>query len=254
MSDSRSGANAVVLNHKLHVLGRKEDLDSVRLPGKVVIVLDVLFATSTIVTALAHGAARVVPTMDGAAARAESERHPAGSFVLAGELHAVTIEGFAPPAPLALLAHGVRGKTVIYSTTNGTIALNEAAGAEHVYAAALVNGAATVEHVLARHPDRTILIVCAGSMGNFNLEDFYGAGYLVDLFAKSLGAGADLSDAARVARTLYASGKPFETLADCRVGRMMIERGLIEEVKYAAQLSALDTVVGLDGGHLLPAR
>ena len=222
-----------------------------RLPGKVVIVLDILFATSTIVTAMANGVKRVIPALDGDAARAEATRHAPGSFVLAGELNAITLEGMAPPAPLALLEHGVRDKTLIYSTTNGTIALQEAAGAEHVYAGALLNGAALVDRVLTRHPDRTVVIVCAGSLGNFNLEDFYGAGYFVDLFAKSLGSDPDLSDAARVARALFRSGKPYETLRDCRVGRMMHARGNAREVEYAAQLSSLDAVPVLRSGALV---
>jgi 2-phosphosulfolactate phosphatase len=54
---------------KLHVLLKKEELDRESLPGKVVVVLDVLFATSSIATALAHGATEVVPTPDEAAAR-----------------------------------------------------------------------------------------------------------------------------------------------------------------------------------------
>jgi 2-phosphosulfolactate phosphatase len=245
-------AATVQLAHKVHVLGRKEELDTVRLPGKVAIVLDVLFATSTIVTAVAHGAAAVIPTLDEAAARAESARHPDGAYVLAGELFAETLPGFAPPTPLALLEHGVARKHVIYSTTNGTVALSGAADAGHVYAAALLNGRAVIDHVLAQHAGQTILIVCSGSMGNLNLEDYYGAGYLVDLLAARLGEGADFSDAARVARAFYRSGEPFRTLLDCRVGRMMVARGLEHEIRYAAQLSTLDVVPRLNGGRLLP--
>ena len=48
------------LNHKIHVLTKKEELDTVRLPGKVVVVLDILFATTTMVTALAQGRLRLV--------------------------------------------------------------------------------------------------------------------------------------------------------------------------------------------------
>ena len=242
-----------VVSHRIHVLGKKEDLDTVRVPGKVAIVLDVLFATSTVVTAMAHGAPSVTPALDEAAARAASARLAPGSFVLAGELYAETLPGFAPPTPLALVDHGIAGKHVVYSTTNGTVALREAAGAADVYAAALLNGRAVVDHVLERHPDRTILSVCSGSMGNFNLEDCYGAGYLVELLAERLGEGADFSDAARVARALYRSGDPVPTLENCRVGRMMLARGLAHEIAYAAQRSKHDVVPRLDHGRLVPA-
>lgn len=238
------------LNHKIHVLGRKEELDTVRLPGKVVIVLDILFATTTITAAMGHGAARVIPTMNGDAARAESTHHAAGSYVLAGELHANTLDGFAAPSPLALLDHGVRDKTVILSTTNGTIALNEAAVAQDVYAGSMLNAGALVDHVLSKHADRTIVIVCSGSMGNFNLEDYFGAGCFVDLFARALGERADLSDAARVSRVLFRGGDPYETLIDCRVGRMMSERGLEHEVRYATRISSLDVIPRLEGRAL----
>src|SRR5918999_1867113 len=112
-------AAQIQLNHKVHVLTKKEELDSVRVPGKVVIVLDILFATTTMVTALAHGAREIVPVLDEAAARAYGEGLAEGSYVLAGELYAETLDGFAHPAPLSLVAHGVKDKTVVYSTTNG---------------------------------------------------------------------------------------------------------------------------------------
>jgi 2-phosphosulfolactate phosphatase len=246
-------ANASTVSHKIHVLGKKEDLDTVRAVGKVAIVLDVLFATSTIVNALAHGAAGVIPSLDEAAARAESTRHQPGSYVLAGELYAETLPGFLPPTPLALVERGVAGKNIIYATTNGTVALYSAAGAEEVYAAALLNGRAVIERVLARHADRTILIVCSGSLGNFNLEDFYGAGYLVELLAERIGGDADFSDAARVARMLFRSGEPVAMLRDCRVGRMMIERRLEHELAYAGQLSTLDIVPRLVEGRMVAA-
>jgi 2-phosphosulfolactate phosphatase len=88
-------------------------------------------------------------------------------------------------------------------------------------------------------------------VGHFNLEDFYGAGYLVQLLAERLGEQADFSDAARVARKLYRSGDPLPTLTDCRVGQMMMERGLAHEIAYAAQLSVLDVVPRLEGGRLV---
>jgi 2-phosphosulfolactate phosphatase len=245
----KAGAR-IDLQHKLHVLTRKEELDGVRIPGKVVVVLDILFATTTMVTALAHGATEIVPVLDEASARAHADTLAKDSFVLAGELYAETLPGFAHPAPISLLEHGVRGKAVVYSTTNGTVALAQCAGAARVYCGALLNARALVARIAERHPHETILLVCSGSGGNFNFEDFYGAGYFIECFAEALGAAADLSDAAKAARMLYRQARAPEALLDCRVGRIMVGKGLAREVEFACRLDALPVVPVLDAGRL----
>ena len=238
-------AARIDLNHKVHVLTKKEELDSVRVPGKVVVVLDILFATTTMVTALAHGAKEIVPVVDASAARACAADFP--GCVLAGELYAETLPGFAHPAPLALVAHGVQDKSVVYSTTNGTVAMTQAAGAARVYCGALLNARALVAHILARHERETILIVCSGSGNNFNFEDFYGAGYFVECLREHV---RDFSDAAKAALALYRHAKGPEALLDCRVGRMMAARGLAHEVEFASRLDALPVVAALDDGRV----
>src|SRR5690348_1569922 len=115
----------VRLNHKVHVLFRRQDLDMVRLDGKVVVVLDILFATSTMIAALADGAVEVVPALNEEHARERAKTLSPGSYVLSGELFADTIAGFAPPTPMALMKHDLRSRTVVYATTNGTVALSE---------------------------------------------------------------------------------------------------------------------------------
>jgi 2-phosphosulfolactate phosphatase len=238
---------------KIHVLLKKEELDAQRLEGKVVVVLDILFATSSIVTALAHGASEVIPTLDGRAAQEAAKEFPEGSYVLSGELNADTLPGFVHPTPKALLAEGIAGRRLIYCTTNGTVALAKSKGAAHVYAAALLNGRAVVERIVAQHPDSTILIVCSGSADNFNLEDFYGAGYLVSLFHSRLldnPAGAEFSDAALAAELLHDHCDGLDALRRARVGRMMLARRLDAEVAFAAQESCYDVVPLLQNGAL----
>jgi 2-phosphosulfolactate phosphatase len=226
---------------KIHVLLKKEELDNERLASKVVVVLDILFATSSIVAALAHGALEVVPTPDGAAAEAEAARRPAGTYLLAGELNAETLPGFAHPMPLALLQEEISGRSLIYSTTNGTVALNKSRDAAHVYAAALLNGEAVVKHIVRTHPDSTVLVVCSGSADNFNLEDFYGAGYIVSLFRKS-GGTHEFSDAALAAEMLHAHADATDCLQRSRVGRLMLARNLEAEVHFATLKSVFDIV------------
>jgi 2-phosphosulfolactate phosphatase len=240
----------IALHHRVHVLGKKEELATTPVDGRIAIVLDILFATTTMVTALAHGAIQVIPVEDEDAARRESDNHPQDAVVLAGELYAETLPGFAHPAPLRLLQHGVGGKTVVYSTTNGTVAMSLADKAEHVYCGALLNARRLAEHVVARHPDRPIVIVCSGSGDNFNFEDFYGAGYFVEQLAGLLGARTDLSDAALAARSLYREARAPEALLECRVGRMMSARGLTDEVEFACRFDAFPVVAELRGGRV----
>jgi 2-phosphosulfolactate phosphatase len=238
-------AAKIELKHKVHVLTKKEELDSVRLPGKVVVVLDIIFATTTMVAALAHGAKEIVPVLDEKAARACAGDYP--GCVLSGELYAETLPGFAHPAPLALVKHGVEGKSVIYSTTNGTVAMTQASAAARVYCGALLNAQHLVEHVMTTHPKETVLIVCSGSGDNFNFEDFYGAGYFVECLLPHVN---DLSDAAKAALALYRHARAPEALLDCRVGRMMAARGLAHEVEFACRRDTFPVVPALEQGRL----
>ncbi|MCY7313092.1 MAG: 2-phosphosulfolactate phosphatase [Pseudoxanthomonas sp.] len=231
---------------KLHVLLRKEDMDPARLPGKVVVVLDVLFATSTIVHAFGEGIDCIWPARDG-----EDARRIAGQLDaprLAGEYLANSLPGFGPATPLALAATGLKGASLVYATTNGTVALNNATAAAHVYVGALLNGAAVVAHVARAHPDSPVLLVCAGSLGRFNLEDFYGAGHLVAHFERT--GRYTLTDTALAAALLYRGCDAGTALGASRVGRMMLEHDLQDEVDCAATFDCVDVVPRLDNGCL----
>lgn len=236
---------------KLHVLLKKEELDGQRLEGKVVIVLDILFATTTIVAALAEGAAEVLPALDGAAAQALARAHT-GPHLLAGELYANTLPGFSPATPRAVLSRLPAGGSLIYATTNGTVALERSRGAAQVYAASLLNAQAVVDHVARHHADDTIVLLCSGSADRFNLEDFHGAGCLVALFRQ---AGVrDLTDAARAAELVHAGQDAMACFRQARVGRHMLARDLEDELAFAARTSVCDVVPRLDGGVLRAVR
>jgi 2-phosphosulfolactate phosphatase len=236
---------------KVHVLLKKEELDQQRLPGKVVVVLDILFATTSIVAALAHGAKEVVPLMNGAAALAEAAKRDQASYILSGELNAQTLPGFCHATPLSIMRENVTNRSLLYCTTNGTVALHKAAEADHIYAAALLNGRATVERIAKDHSDETVLIVCSGSADNFNLEDFYGAGHFVSLFRREYPGRYEFTDAAVAAGLLYDHGDAMECLTQARVGRLMVTRHLEEEIRFAAQQDRYTIVPKLVNGVLL---
>ncbi|MDA0238116.1 MAG: 2-phosphosulfolactate phosphatase [Proteobacteria bacterium] len=240
--------------HKVHVLFKREDLDYERLEGKVAIVLDVLFATTTIIHAIHSGAKDVIPTLNEGAARGVANNYDESARLLAGELYGETLPGFLRPTPLRLAEERLSDKTLIYSTTNGTVALKQAAAADEVFVGALINAEALVDHVLSSCAGKTILVVCSGSMGNPNLEDAFGAGYFIDLLkARMRNAGPDaFSDTAEAARMIFKSELSVESLLRSRVGRMMVERGMEEEVRFAANLSTHQTVPKVFGGIVKP--
>lgn len=241
---------------KIHVLFRKEDIDPERIRNCVAVVFDVLFATSSIAAALYHGAKDVIPVKDGEEAQDVAKSLPEGSWVLAGEKDGYTMDGFLHPTPLAMETERIRGKSVIYSTTNGTVAIRKAEQARSVYTSSLLNGEAVARQILADKGTESVVLICAGSKGSFGLDDFYGAGYLVDLLVRGNDKKWHLSDAAKAAQGFYATYPESDAacLRETRVGRFVSSLGLDEETVYAARKSILPVVPGLVDGRLIDER
>lgn len=234
---------------KLHVLLKREELDPARLEGKVIIVLDILFATTTIVHALDQGARRIHPVRDRDEALRTAET--IGHCVLAGEYRAQTIPGFGPATPMALARSGLADAEIVYCTTNGTPALVSVAHAAHVYVGALLNGKALVDHIAGRHAQASVLIICSGSLDRFNLEDFHGAGHLISHFLHY--RDYTMTDAAIAALHAYRGSDTRSALLASRVGRMMAERDLTAEIDFACSHDILTTVPEMIDGSLTRA-
>lgn len=218
---------------KIHVLLNKAEINPALLKNKVVIVLDILFATSSIVTALANGCRSIVPVRDVSQALKFKENTPDPSYLYSGELNADTLDGFIQPTPMALLNAKLQDQHLVYCTTNGTVALNDCIGADKIYVGSLLNTQAVVDKILLSHPHQTILIVCAGSNNRFNLEDFYGAGAFVSSFSQAHNsADRHFTDTAIAAQCVFDSGSALEILSNSRVGKMMIDRSWDHETAF----------------------
>jgi 2-phosphosulfolactate phosphatase len=158
------------------------------LAGATCVVFDVLRATSTMVTALANGAAAVYPVADLAAALAFRERMP--DALLGGERNGVRIRAAQTGgvdfdlgnSPRECQPGRVKGKTIITTTTNGTRALQACAGADAVLAGAFLNLTATSRWLIS-HPPRRLILVCAGTGEETAWEDALAAGALWNALA-----------------------------------------------------------------------
>ncbi|GJL80784.1 MAG: putative 2-phosphosulfolactate phosphatase [marine bacterium B5-7] len=232
----------------IHVIGNQQHLDSARLPGKVAVVIDVLFATTTIAMALDGGAREViaVPEIDEARSFAGEP-----DTILAGEKDAEIPDGFMTFAPLVLSKTQLSGKRLVLVTTNGTVALKNSEGATHIYTAALVNAAAIARHIVKNHFDETILLVCSASRHRFNIEDYVGAGIIVDYLMRADVNRFQPTDSAIAANTLAKPDRLTGILKDSRVGRMMSEMQLGMDVDFAARLDCYDIVPRFDNTRIV---
>jgi len=225
---------------KVHVLMKKEDIDAEKIAcNKVVVVLDILLATTSIVSALNNGAKQVIPVLDAEEGLRISQQFPADSCILAGELDAKPLEGFMYPNPLELNKQ-IMGKTLVISTTNGTIALRKGNSAWKVYISSLLNNLFVAQTTLKEDAERTIVIVCSGNAGEVSLEDFYGAGHFVSCLLEQTSVSLELSDAALSALSFYCGwqGDAKHALQSSKIGQLLAKHNS-EILSYAAEMGSV---------------
>lgn len=193
--------------------------DATRLPERVALVIDVIRATTTLVTMFERGCRTVALANSVQSARDALQRPPAGPdsrVVLIGEVAGLPPADFAyGNSPVALADADLTGTDLIFSTTNGTKALVAAEPARAIVAACLRNGRAAVALALelAHDAQADISIICAGRAGGTQqgLDDLICAGYLIEqLLAQTGGKLAPWQPDDDFAATVPRSEQPVE--------------------------------------------
>ena len=203
----------------------------------VVIIIDVLRATTTAVAYLERSAEALLLTATpevALALRPEGESTP---YLLGGERGGLPIPGFDfGNSPAEAAGQNFTGKTVVMNTTNGTGAAHTAAqSGKHVFLASLTNAHAAARRARATATEE-IAIVCAGTDNHVGLEDVYAAGVLAE-YLLAMGEFS-IDDGARIALTVRRNGgNPLEALGSSGHGQHLSRLGLGEDVRYAAGLS-----------------
>src|SRR6185369_3548122 len=218
------------------------------------VVFDVLRATSTMVTALANGAAGLIPVAEIPEALALRKSHP--SLLLAGERNGLRISaelsGGIPfdlgNSPREFTRERVSGRTIATTTTNGTRALRACLVARSVLVGSFLNMEAKTASL---HSEQDILLVCSGTFEQLAYEDVLGAGAVCDLLGGAETAGR-LSDSARISLEIYRLARTnLETaLGTARNGRRLLEQPELRgDVAFCAQrdLFPLVATLGRDG-------
>jgi 2-phosphosulfolactate phosphatase len=247
--------------HVLNVYALPKLVDPAELAGGTVVVIDVLRASTAIIYAIEAGARAVAPCLEVADARKLAKQLPPGQFVLGGERHGLPIEGFdLGNSPEDYTAAVVGGKTVVFTTTNGTRAMLHARQAARVLIGAFVNATAVVAQLLGQEQ---IHLLCAGTDGQFSEDDILVAGLLVERLER-LGGMMYLQNAQAITarefwrhsfalpQALGAEPLPAEVLAaalrEAPGGRNLVEIGLDADILAAAHIDRFQAVPELDTG------
>ena len=195
---------------RIDVAATPDGLDPAAVAASTVLVIDVLRASTCIVTALANGCEAIVPV-----ASPEDARRRAAALtnaLIAGERRGEPLEGFdLGNSPLEFTRGRVGGRTVVMTTSNGTRALVAARGAAAVGVAAFINHAAAAAWAVAE--GRDVLLLCAGERGARSLEDDVCAGMLVERLTAADPTAAPAPEAERAAGKARPYGKDVGRLA-----------------------------------------
>jgi len=208
--------------------------------NKTVVVIDVLRATSVMLTALANGAKEVVPAVSPEEALQKSFLYNVEDVLLGGERNAMKIEGFhLGNSPLEYTGENVSGKTVIITTTNGTRALNNCLNAQKVYIGAFLNVAALVEQLKT---EEEIVLFCSGTNNNFSLDDGICAAMIINELAKE--KQLVLSDFSSLLLTTYRTNPNnlATLLQDCYHLNLLKQKGFEGDVTFCLQNSLYNIV------------
>jgi 2-phosphosulfolactate phosphatase len=148
--------------------------------NSIVVIIDILRATSSICTAFENGAVSIIPV----AGIDEAKEYKAKGYLVAAERDGYVLD-FADfgNSPFNFTREKVEGKTIVYSTTNGTGIINQASLAGTIVIGSFLNISALVEWIKVQGKD--VVLFCAGWKNRFNLEDSLCAGAIATRLMES---------------------------------------------------------------------
>lgn len=240
----------------LHVHLLPDLIPSGALAGGTAVVIDVLRASTTIATALTSGVAAVIPCQSPEEAFALREQLGGEQVLLGGERGGIRIEGFdLGNSPTEYPAETVAGKTLIFTTTNGTRALQFSLDASAILTGAFINRTAVLSRLLT--DELPVHLVCAGTDRQITGEDVLYAGCLVSGLQQDCPETLqwELNDSAELACRLWQSvedggssivAATEEFLLTTRGGRNLVRIGAAADPGRCAQLDLTEVVPEYD--------
>ena len=196
--------------------------------NSIVVIIDILRATSAICAAFEHGVEKIIPVATVEEARAYKQK----GFLVGAERNGLPVEGFDfGNSPFHYMGDHVKGKTIVLTTTNGTQAIEVAKGAYKVVIGSFVNIGALCSWLV--NENKNILLLCSGWKNKFNLEDAVFAGAVTDEIS-AVSEKFDLGDACLALKYLYQMAKenPNKFLSHSSHKERLAALNLKEDIRY----------------------
>lgn len=226
---------------KVECLNHRNEVSKRKLLNKNIVVIDVLRATSVMVTALDHGAKAIIPF------QTLEETHQFGKnrpdVLKCGERNAQKIEGFHHGnSPLEMMGDSIVGKTLLMTTTNGTATIKACDIGERILIATYINALAVAKELAKEEKD--IVIVCSGTDLQTSADDVLTAGRLID-YITQLTNDFELTDMAALAKEFYESAKSDihgYLKKNCYHYRRLESLGCSKDLAYCFSDQVIETV------------
>jgi 2-phosphosulfolactate phosphatase len=212
---------------------------------RLVVVVDIFRATTTMVSALAFGASKIraVSTVE------EALSLKSHGFMIAGERGGQKVEGFDfGNSPFEVQKESIKGKSIAITTTNGTLSINKSSAAKEQILGSFNNFTATIDYIKKSNLD--VLVLCAGWKGSVNLEDTYYAGALIEALEQNYIA---LTDSCRLAVALYQQNQStgYEFLRKADHALRLIRIGYECDIEFCLQRDLFDMVAIVRNGDIV---
>ena len=211
------------------------------LVDKTAVVIDVLRAASTIVTAFENGCDRIIPA-NSANEAAEIRKVAEGEVLLGGEIGSMKISGFdLGNSPLEYSAENILDKIIVFSTSNGSPAIKRCDETAYVLVGCNLNAQAIADKVI--EIGRDAIFVCAGTNGSFSTDDILSAGCILERILR-VDRSVELDDLGKVALKMYRNGKSdlMAALEGSAQYEHLIDIGLKKDVEYCMQEDVISVV------------
>jgi 2-phosphosulfolactate phosphatase len=213
----------------------------------IVVIIDVLRATSAICTAFHHGAEKIIPV----ATVEEAQKYKDSGMLAGAERDAIKVEGFDfGNSPFDYMGPDIEGKTIALTTTNGTQAIDVSRNAYKVVVGAFTNISALCEWLVSQN--RSVLLLCSGWKNRFNLEDSLFAGAVTDELLRRK-PDYKLGDGCLALKYLFqiAEKSPARFLSKASHKERLHKLGLKDDIRYCLQKDMTDVIPVLEGNALV---